>query len=100
MLDDAALPISSRTPFSISDTAAPRGLVDKTVTIASRTSPGRRRLSFDLFRGGMSRKKRVRRLDVFVKKFYRNLAKYVGISYSERILPMNGRISWLGVPDS
>ena len=57
MLDDAAAPISACTPSSISDTAAPRGFVDKTVTIASRTSPGRRRLSFDLFRGGMNRKK-------------------------------------------
>ena len=39
----------------------------------------------------------VRRLDVFVKKFYGNLAKYVGISYSERIIAMSGRIFWLGV---
>ena len=68
MLDDAASPMSARTPSSISDTAAPRGRVDKTVTIASRTSPGRRRLSFDLFRAGII-EERVRRLDVFVKKF-------------------------------
>ena len=39
----------------------------------------------------------LRRLDVFVKKFYGNLAKYVGISYSESIIAMSGRISWLGV---
>ena len=71
MLDDAALPMRSRTPSSISDTTAPRGLVDKTVTIASRTSPGRRRLSA-LFRVCISHR-RVRRLDVFVKDVWGNL---------------------------
>src|SRR5712692_8871323 len=66
MLDEADSPISPRTPSSISMIDAPRGLADKTVTIASRTSPGRRRflsLPFDVFGTVTS----LRRRDVYIK---------------------------------
>src|SRR3989442_13164720 len=66
MLDEADSPISPRTPSSISTIDAPRGLADKTVTIASRTSPGRRRflsLTFDVLGTVTS----LRRRDVYVK---------------------------------
>ena len=44
MLDEAESPMSSATACWISETEAPCGLVDSMFTIASRISPGRRRL--------------------------------------------------------
>jgi hypothetical protein len=59
--------MSPRTPSAISSTDAPRGLFDKTATIASRTSPGRRRvLLFRFDRFGIGRS--LRRLDVSVNR--------------------------------
>ena len=65
MLEDGEGPMSPRSLSSISGIAAPFGLLERIVTIASRTSPGRRRcLLFDFVPDCMGRN--VRRPDVFV----------------------------------
>ena len=104
MLDEAAPPMRPLTPFSISEIDAPPALPDRTVTIASRTSPGRRlRLNLDFFPVVMERM--VGRLDVFVNLLFIGnvLLSAGGLTAASTDHPQNGRrvtLDLLGRPST